>query len=55
MAKIRNKQTKVVKDIAKEFEVSMYLGTGEWELVEEKETIVEKPAKPPIIRTKEEK
>ena len=53
MAKIRNKKTKVEKEIEKEFIVSMYLGTGEWELVEEK-TI----SKTPIIdtsSTKEEK
>lgn len=54
MAKIKNKATKVVKEIEKEFEVSMYLGTGEWELVGE-EVKEEKPAKEPFIRTKEEK
>jgi hypothetical protein len=50
MAKIKNKKTGVVKDIEKEFEVSMYLGTGEWELVVEKEA---KPLKTPIIDTKD--
>ena len=55
MAKIKNKNTRVVKDIEKEFEVSMYLGTGEWELVGEEKQKEEKPAKEPIIRTKEEK
>lgn len=49
MAKIINKKTKVVKEIQKEFEVSMYLGTGEWEVLEEK------PARTPIIDIKEEK
>lgn len=52
MTKIINKETKVVKEIEKEFETSMYLGTGEWELYQEKEI-----AKTPIINTnsKEEK
>lgn len=48
MAKLINKTTKVIKEIEKEFEASMYLGTGEWELVEEKEI---KSAKTPIINT----
>lgn len=52
MAKIRNKKTKVVKDIQKEFEVSMYLATGEWELADEKEKSEEKVQKTPIINTK---
>lgn len=55
MAKIKNKATNVVKEIEKEFEVSMYLGTGEWELVGEEVKKEEKPAKEPLIRTKEEK
>lgn len=40
MTKIINKKTKVVKEPKSEIEVSMYLGTGEWELVksEKKET-----------------
>lgn len=45
MAKLKNKKTNVVKEIEKEFEASMYLGTGEWELIEEKTT------KTPIIDT----
>jgi hypothetical protein len=53
MALLRNKKTKVVKEITKEFEASMYLGTGEWEVVSEKEDKrEEKPAKAPIINTK---
>lgn len=52
MAKIINKKTKVIKEIKKEFEVSMYLGTGEWEVLEEKE---QKPVKTPEVDTKEEK
>ena len=52
MAKIRNKKTKVIKEIKKEFEASMYLGTGEWELVDEKEKIEEKAQRTPIINTK---
>ena len=36
MAKIKNEKTGVVKEIEKEFEVSMYLATGEWKLVDEK-------------------
>lgn len=55
MAKVKNKKTKVVKDIEKEFEVSMYLATGEWELVDTKEEKTEeKTAKTPIIKTKED-
>lgn len=51
MAKLRNKKTNVIKEIEKEFEASMYLATGEWELIEEKKQIK------PIISTnsKEEK
>lgn len=48
MTKIINKETKVVKEIEKEFETSMYLGTGEWELYQEKE---EKITKTPIVNT----
>lgn len=48
MAKLINKNTKVIKEIEKEFEASMYLGTGEWELVDDKES---KAAKTPIINT----
>ena len=51
MAKLKNKITNVIKDIEKEFEASMYLGTGEWELVDEKASKEEKPAKTPIIST----
>ena len=51
MAKVRNKETKVIKDIEKDFEVSMYLATGEWELVDKKEEKEEKPQKTPIINT----
>lgn len=51
MAKLRNKKTKVVKEIKKDFEASMYLATGEWELVQDKE---EPKAKTPIINTKSE-
>lgn len=50
MAKVKNKKTGVIKNIEKEFEVSMYLGTGEWELVEEKRT---NPLQTPIIDAKE--
>lgn len=52
MAKLINKQTKVVKEIEKEFEAAMYLATGEWEILDEK-----KISKAPIINTnsKEEK
>ena len=35
MTKIINKNTNVVKEIKNEFETSMYLGTGEWELYQE--------------------
>lgn len=52
MKKIRNKKTGVIKEIEKEFETAMYLGTGEWEVINDKE---EKIAKTPIINTKEEK
>lgn len=53
MALLRNKKTKVVKEITKEFEASMYLGTGEWEVVSEREEKhEEKPTKAPIINTK---
>ena len=54
MAKLINKETKVIKEIKKEFEASMYLGTGEWELLEENDS---KITKTPIINTnnKEEK
>ena len=48
MAKIINKETKVIKDIQKEFEASMYLATGEWELLDEKKS---KATKTPIINT----
>lgn len=51
MAKLRNKKTKVVKEIKKDFEASMYLATGEWEIVQDKEEI---KAKTPIINTKSE-
>ena len=50
MAKLRNKKTNVIKDIEKEFEASMYLATGEWEVVKQKEE--DKKAKTPIINTK---
>lgn len=50
MVKLINKKTKVIKDIEKEFEASMYLGTGEWELVKETKTEEKKP-KTPIINT----
>lgn len=53
MAKLRNKETGVVKDIEKEFEASMYLGTGEWELVNEKKET--KSSKAPIISTESNK
>lgn len=52
MKRLRNKKTKVVKEIEKEFEAAMYLGTGEWEIVETKETKETKFSKPPIIDTK---
>lgn len=52
MVKLINKKTKVIKDIEKEFEASMYLGTGEWEIVDEKDA---KSTKTPIINTKENK
>lgn len=51
MAKLINKKTKVVKEIKKDFEASMYLATGEWEIVQDKE---ETKAKTPIINTKSE-
>lgn len=52
MAKIRNKETKVIKEIEKEFEASMYLATGEWELIDEKgKPQEEKSPKTPIINT----
>lgn len=49
MVKLQNKKTKVIKEIEKEFEASMYLGTGEWERVEEKPA---QQPKTPIIDTK---
>ena len=55
MKRLRNKNTKVVKEIEKEFEAAMYLGTGEWEIVETRETKETKEtnfSKPPIIDTK---
>lgn len=57
MTKIINKKTKVIKEIEKEFETSMYLGTGEWELYQERAEKEEKITKTPIINTnsKEEK
>lgn len=51
MKRLRNKKTKVVKEIEKEFEAAMYLGTGEWEIVEAKEIKEAKISKPPIIDT----
>ena len=55
MAKLKNKKTNVIKEINKEFEASMYLATGEWEIVKEVEE--KKQTKPFIINTnsKEEK
>ena len=41
MKKVRNKETGIIKELKTELEVSMYLATGEWELVEE-----EKKSKP---------
>lgn len=35
MIKVKNKKTGVVKTLKNELEVSMYLATGEWELVKE--------------------
>lgn len=35
MKKVRNKETGVVKVLNSETEVSMYLATGEWEIVVE--------------------
>lgn len=58
MVKVINKKTKVVKELKKEFEASMYIGTGEWEIFDEKEKKQEeKVQKTPIINTssKEEK
>lgn len=52
MKRLRNKKTRVVKEIEKEFEAAMYLGTGEWEIVETRETKETKFSKPPIIDTK---
>lgn len=54
MVKVINKKTKVVKELKKEFEASMYIGTGEWEIYDETK---EKSTKTPIINTssKEEK
>jgi len=34
--KVKNIKTGVVKEIKSETEVAMYLGTGEWKLLEEK-------------------
>lgn len=34
--KVKNIKTGVIKELKNEIEVSMYLGTGEWKLVEEK-------------------
>lgn len=51
MGKLRNKKTGVIKDIEKEFESSMYLATGEWEVLQQKEVVHEKPEKTPIINT----
>ena len=39
MKKVINKKTKVVKELKTEVEVSMYLGTNEWELVKEDKEI----------------
>ena len=39
MNKVINKKTGVVKELKNEVEVSLYLGTGEWELVSEKKEI----------------
>lgn len=50
MIKVKNKETGVVKEFEKEFEVSMYLATGEWDLVEEKP---EKPEKTPFVKQAE--
>ena len=52
MVKLINKKTKVIKEIAKEFEASMYLGTGEWVIADKKEAKTEEPKpKTPIINT----
>ena len=34
--KVKNIKTGVVKELKNEIEISMYLGTGEWKLVEGK-------------------
>lgn len=34
--KVKNTKTGVVKELKNQTEVAMYLGTGEWELVEKK-------------------
>ena len=36
MKKVMNKKTKVVKEPRTEYELAMYLGTGEWEIASEK-------------------
>lgn len=36
MIKVKNKNNGVVKTLKNEMEVSMYLATGEWELVSDK-------------------
>lgn len=38
MKQVRNKITGVIKTLKTEIEVSMYLATNEWELVQEKKT-----------------
>ena len=35
MKKVINKETGIIKELKNEIEVSMYLATGEWELVKE--------------------
>ena len=44
MNKVRNIKTGVIKELKSEVETSMYLATGEWELVvpEKKEVILSK-------------
>ena len=35
MIKVKNKKTGVVKELSSEAEVSMYISTGEWEILKE--------------------
>ena len=50
MTKVINKNTKVVKDIKNEIELSMYISTGEWEILK---TPPKKEAIKPLIYLKQ--